>query len=262
LWTLQPRKPAVKPATTTRLPGRSWVPGQQTGFTLIEVLLAVTISSIVLVAIHLLFYGAIQLRNKSAEVIEQGIPLQQALAIIKRDLENVVLPGERLLGELQTTMTSTSSNLLTSLNEPGNALPGQSSPALFTASGLLSEQVPWAEVQRVAYYLAPPTNNSLGKDLIRSVTRNLLPVFPEEPVTRSILSGVQSITFWFYDGLQWREYWDSTIETNKLPYGIKVELQLVSAPTERLRREPIELVVPILVQAGTNTTSTGEEEAL
>jgi type II secretion system protein J len=231
-------------------------------FTLIEVLLAVAIFAIVLSAIHMVFYGALQLRKRTTEAIERGLPLQQALAIMQRDLAGLVLPGGTFFGEFQTTASNTTTNALDMLSPVNNTIVGQSGPAFFTASGLIQEGLPWSEVQRVMYYLAPTTNDAPGKDLIRSVTRNLLPIVQELPEQQRLLSGVQSLIFSFYDGLQWREYWDSTVESNGLPLGVKVQLQMLAPNGERTRQDPIEIVVPVVLQAGTNQTSLdqGEEQ--
>lgn len=242
------------------LPASGW---SAHAFTLIEVLLAVSIFAIVLVAIHSVFYGALRLRNKTTEALEQALPLQHTLTIIKRDLANIVLPGGTLFGELQTAQTiNSSTNSLSLLSPVQDAVPGQSSPAFFTATGILQDSFPWGEVERVSYFLAPPTNNTPGKDLIRSVTRNLLPVLQEEVENQWLMSGLDSMLFYFYDGIQWREDWDSTVEVGKLPRGIKVELQLAQDETERVRRAPIELVIPVMLQAGTNSAAQSSGGAL
>ena len=244
-------------AMTSSAPGQVGPGAAQRAFTLIEVLLAVAIFSIVLVAIHMVFYGAVQLRNKTTEAIEQQIPLQQALTIIKRDLANVVMPGGTFFGDLQTSASTstTATNLLNSMSPVPDAVPGQSGPAFFTASAVVQDSLPWGDVQRVSYYLAPSTNNTPGKVLIRSITHNLLPPTSQQPELQPLLNGLQSMTFSFYDGTQWRDYWDSTIETNKLPQGFRVQLQLLPDPRERVQRPPIELVVPVMLQAPTNQTS-------
>lgn len=237
-------------------------PATGQAFTLIEIMLAVAIFSIVLVAIHMVFYGAVQLRNKTVEAVQQQIPLQQALSIMKRDLQNVVMPGGTFFGELQTsTQNSAMTNTLSLLNPVNDALPGQSGPAFFTASGSVDEFLPWGDIQRVCYFLAPPTNRIPGKVLVRSVTRNLLPSVPEQPENQTLLNGLQSIAFYYYDGLQWRNYWDSTQETNKLPFGFKIEIQFMPDPSDRGVRPPLELVVPVVLQPGTNQVeqSTGGE---
>jgi prepilin-type N-terminal cleavage/methylation domain-containing protein len=231
------------------------------GFTLMEVLLAVGIFSIVLLAIHLVFYGAVRLRNKTTTEIESALPLQQTLTLLRRDLSNLVLPGGILSGELQSTPTTG-----TQLGQTGSAplatqagdLPGQSSPDFYTTTAALDDVYPWPEIQRVSYFLANPTNQTVGRDLFRSVTRNLLPVLEEPPDEQWMMSGVQSILFYYYDGQVWRDTWDSATETNALPGAIKVAIQLASAEgiptTGPSAPAPIELVVPILVRAGTNQT--------
>jgi hypothetical protein len=92
------------------------------------------------------------------------------------------------------------------------------------------------------------------------VTRNLLPIIHEMPENQRLLNGVQSLVFSFYDGLQWREYWDSTVESNGLPFGVKVQLQMAPPNGASARQDPIEIVVPVVLQAGTNQSSLNQEE--
>jgi type II secretion system protein J len=220
------------------------------GFTLLEILIAVVVFSIVLAAINTVFFGALRLRNKAVESIEAGLPLQRALAVIHRDLANLVVPGGTLSGVLQTTSTT-------------NLIAGLSSPSFYSSTGVIDETSPWAEIQRISYLLVESTNRTGGRELVRAVTRNLLPGTAEElPAEQWLMSGVDGIAFSYYDGTQWRDAWDSTTadqttgQTNNLPRAIKVQIQLASeqggraAPTVA----PIELVVPILVQARTNQT--------
>jgi type II secretion system protein J len=214
------------------------------GFTLLEVLLAVVVFAGVLAAIHGVFYGALRLRNKSAAALEATLPLQQTLATIRRDLENIVPPGGVLSGTLQSLLISSDSS-------------AQRSPDFYTASGTLSELEPWGEIQRVAYFLAQPTNNTSGLDLYRSASRNLLPVLTEEVEDQWLMSGVQSLAFAFYDGTQWRNSWDSTTEVTPLPLAIKLQLQLVTPEPQQFSRQraPVELIVPLMAQGSTNATT-------
>jgi type II secretion system protein J len=228
-------------------------------FTLIEILMAVAVFAIVLLAIHGVFYGAVRLRNKTTETLERAVPLQQTLAIIKRDLANVVVPGGTLFGELQTTPTTT--NLQSQASQGLSGFNSASmkglivSPAFCTAARMIDDNSPWGEVERVLYYLTESTNRTVGKDLVRSVTRNLLPTLQDQPEDQRLLSGVQDVAFSFYDGTAWQEMWDSTQQPAKLPQAIKVELLLVPEETAQAPREPITMVVPVWVQARTNQTA-------
>src|SRR6185295_3602218 len=75
------------------------------GFTLIEILIAVTAFAIVLAAINTVFYAALRLRNKTALALDEALPIQQTVAIMKRDFANIVVPGGTLFGAFQTTPT-------------------------------------------------------------------------------------------------------------------------------------------------------------
>jgi general secretion pathway protein J len=206
------------------------------GFTLLELLIAVAVFAVVLGAINSVFYSALRLRNSTTTVIEESLPLQRAVAIIKRDLANLVPPGGVLGGELQSTVSS------------GN-LAGQVGPDFHTAAGLIDDYSPWGEVQRVAYLLVDPPDRSEGRDLVRVVTHNLLPVLTEEPEDHQwLLGNVAQVEFLFFDGMQWVESWDSSVE-ERLPRGIKVQIHMEAGGTFQMQEAPIEIVVPIHVQA-------------
>ena len=222
--------------------------GATPGFTLIEVLLAVVIFGIVLVGIHAIFHGALRLRNRTTETLEAALPLEQTLAILRRDLANMVPPGGTLAGGLTTTPIV-------------DGLASQPSLQFCSAVGVLADSVPWAEVQRIAYTLATPTNRTPGRELRRAVVRNLLAVNLDTIEEQPLLSGVDSVTFSFHDGTSWRTTWDSTNEPTLLPRAVKVELLLIATNAIQAgNRRPIELVVGLLVEpdtsASTNTSTT------
>jgi general secretion pathway protein J len=224
---------------------------QQRGFTLLEILLAVLVFSIVLAAIHTVFFSAFKLRNKTAEAIERSLPLQQTLAIIKRDLANLVPPGGTLSGQLLSSPTTSTT---------GGSMNWQSGPQFYTAVGIVNDNAPWSEIERVSYFLATATNNTPGMDLYRSVARNLLPVLQDQTSGQFLMSGVESIAFQYYDGNAWKDTWDSTQAdtttglTNNLPRAIKLELQLYNENRSYGAPAPVQLVVPVMVLARTNAT--------
>jgi general secretion pathway protein J len=212
-------------------------------FTLIEMLIAVSIFSVVLVAIHSVFYTALRLRNTAVDSLEASLPLEDALNVIQHDLANIVTTTNGdFLGPLQTTT-------------PTNTLPDQIGPHFYTTGGELDGMVPWGNVEQIDYLLSQPTNavHRNGRDLIRAVTRNLLPVtlLPQPEEKHTILSGVQNLTFLYYDGTTWQPSWDTTQETN-LPTAIKVQIQMAPQPGAVPRTRPLEAVIPLDVLLTTN----------
>ena len=223
------------------------VPG---GFTLLELLLALVVFAVVLLSMHYVFYGAIKLRNKTTQIVEAALPQQQALMMIRRDLANIVLPAgtSALSGQFVTAALSGMQSV--------SALAGrQVGPTFYTASGIVDDVNPYSEMRKVSYQLSSPTNLSPGLELYRNVTRNLLPVMTEQVEAQWLLSGVEEVTFQFYDGTQWRDTWDGTNEVTILPAAVRVQIQLLAEPEQQLRPQPIEMVVPVHVQPNTNQTA-------
>jgi type II secretion system protein J len=216
------------------------------GFTLIELLLAVSIMAVILASISGVFFTALHLRNTTVRALEESLPMEQGLDIIEHDLANLVCS------------TNTNATFLAPLQtvNPTNVLPNQIGPDFYTSGGELDGMVPWGCVQKIDYLLATPTNGPRGPgmDLIRAVTRNLLavsqPTQPDEQHT--ILKGVQSLTFLYYDGTQWDQSWDTTQQTN-LPLAIKVQIKMAPVPGGIAPLQPLELVVPVDVLLSTNT---------
>ena len=230
-------------------------------FTLLEIMLAVAIFAMVLAAINGVFYGAMRLRTKTARLIEDSLPVQRTVAILKRDLRGIVAPGTNFAGPLKSgvSMSSPSSGAsgggsaglgLTSAN-PG-------ATELYTATGVLTDFSPWGNIQKVSYALRPATNSTTaaGQDLFRLVTRNLLPTLQEEVEPQWLMSDVESLQFFFHNGTSWQSTWDSTTETSVLPKAIKVQIELAILDPTLPPRAPVEIVVPIVVQARTNQTQT------
>jgi hypothetical protein len=132
---------------------------------------------------------------------------------------------------------------------------------MFTATGALSDNAPWGEVQRVTYELKNPADISMpGRDLVRSVTRNLLTLATPDVEDQWMMSGVQSIQFLCFDGAQWLDAWDTTGMTSantNLPVAIRVVIQMAANNNGNTRPQPIQMLVPIDSQSRTNATTTG-----
>ena len=115
--------------------------------------------------------------------MDAATPVDQTVTFMRRDLQCVVTP------------TNGTSKVLSGDFRVGNVnSPGMTQPVaieMFTATGALSDNAPWADIQRVTYELKPPTDRTAaGQDLVRSVTRNLLTLTTPEVDDQLMLSGV------------------------------------------------------------------------
>jgi type II secretion system protein J len=236
----------------SRLPA----PGSQLfsgAFTLIELLLAIVIFSMILAAVNAVFFGAMKLRQKTADSATKAQPLELTLATLRRDLAGIVLPGTNFAGVFDSAAQ------IQGLTEQNVGT------EIFTTSGVFRDTQPWAEIQKIAYVLRDPTNrlSSSGRDLVRIVKRNLLPAAEEQAEEQRLMSDVNRVDFSFYDGSSWRTSWNSTNELTTLPRAIKVEITLEPEPpapasraTTTASRLPIQMVVPIMLASVTNSAAT------
>jgi type II secretion system protein J len=224
-------------------------------FTLLEMLLAIGISALVLIVINSVMFAALNLREATGETVDAASPVDAAVNFLKRDLQNCVPPTNSSATAILAGNFRVGSIVSTGGNEPVSI-------EICTATGGLSDTTPWGDVQRVTYELkAPATIGANGRDLYRSVTRNLLSVATPDVEDQLMLRGVDSIKFSCYDGALWNDTWDTSslasVNTN-LPMAVRVDIQMAG----NANASPIEIVVPIETVARTNavltaTTTTG-----
>jgi len=220
----------------------------QHAFTLIEMILAIGVAAIVLIAINTVLFAALRLHAVTADTVDAATPVDQTVTFLRRDLQCAVPP------------TNGTSKVLSGDFRVGNvSSSGVAEPVaieMFTATGALSDSAPWADIQRVTYELKDSADRSdTGKDLVRSVARNLLPLTTPAVEDQIMLSGVASIKFSCFDGAQWEDTWDTTslntVNTN-LPVAVRVDIQM----SGNENAQPIEILVPIDSQSRTNMVLT------
>jgi type II secretion system protein J len=206
---------------------------------LIEVLLALGICALVLIVISSVFAGALRLERSATASLDQSLPIERALGLLRRDLKNAVAPGGMLAGPMQSG----------SLDGGGDVNDGIQ---IYTTTGLITPNAPWGEIQKITYGLQAPTDSSAtGKELVRTVSRNLLSTSTLDEDDQFLADGVDSLNFSYFDGANWLDTWDDTTQTN-LPIAVRVSLQMAVKDETQTRPEPIQLLVPLMVQVHTN----------
>ena len=126
-------------------------------FTLIEMVLAIGVAAIVLIAVNAVLFTSLHLREVTADTVDAATPVDQAVTFLRRDLQCVVTP------------TNGTSKVLSGSFRAGNvSSPGVPEPVaieMFTATGALSANAPWADIQRVTYGLKNSTDGSGRRDI-------------------------------------------------------------------------------------------------
>ena len=220
------------------------------GFTLLELLLATAIGAIVLLVVNSTFFAALRLHNTTHEKIDRDLVLQRTLNIMRRDFAGIMLPANpqattnTLSGQLVSDAVSTNS-----MDNVGERV----TPDITTSSGKIDGWSPFSELQTVSYYLTASAHGEPGKDLVRVVSRNLLPAAEAIAEGVTLLPGVVSAAISYFDGDYWADTWDSTT-TSTLPTAIKFSLVLAARGNTGYRANPapIELIVPVIVSTPTS----------
>jgi len=223
-------------------------PNSSTGFTLMEVMLALAVSAIVLAAIGGVFYSAVRLRERTTATLDEAAPMHQALTLLRRDLQGAMPPGGTMTGDFKSGLT-------------GSGMAQGIGLQFFTSTGVLNDNAPWGDMQEVTYELREPAQRTktAGKDLVRGVSRNLLAATEQEWDEQWLMGNVQSLEFACYDGADWRDSWDTSMGNTNLPSAVRVRILLAGDNTANVRNvQPFEMIVPLLIQSRTNRTqSTG-----
>ena len=221
-------------------------------FTLIEVILAVAISAIVLVAISGVFFSAVRLREKTAATLDAALPATQALTILSRDLQGAVGPYNVLAGDFKCGAQTMGMNMgLGSAQGIGLDF--------FTSTGVINDNEPWGDLQEVYYQLKDPADrNQPGRDLVRYVNRNLLATSMPTPDEQWLMGNIDNVQFECYDGTEWRNTWDTSMGDTNLPTAVRVSIQLMADPGVDARNvHPLEIVVPLVTQTLTTNSIGG-----
>ena len=210
--------------------------------------------ALILLVMQMTFSGALGLRNRMQKRVDQQSALTLAMSIMKRDLENMIVTGGLMAeGIISTEMGSP--------DMPDDQL------EFYSTTAVVSDQFPWGDVQKVGYLLGvdpmQTVTTNLGQALMR-MSLNTLPLEANEepPVETLMLDNVRSLQFEFFDGLQWLQTWDSTVNEPAVPLAVRAMLEVFTDnpnPTGRQTRI-WEVLVPILTIKPPSEEEEGEEE--
>ncbi len=224
-------------------------------FTLLEVLLAVGIFAIVLLAMNTVFFSALRLERATNRAVDERLPLNRALTVMRRDLQGAVQP--------QTNSTLLPRHFVATDSGGGFGAAKSSSLEFYTTTGFINGNDPWGDLQRVRYELIEPTDrvNARGRELVRQVLRNVLATSTETEDEQLLASDVESLEFLCFNGSDWRSAWDTEAGDVGLPQAVRVRVHLAANNTSatKLTQEPLELFVPLTTQALTNQLVEGEQ---
>ncbi len=222
---------------------------------MIEVLLALAISAIVLVAIQAVFATAVRLRDKTAAAIDESLPINAAFDIIRADLKGTVGPYGILAGPFRCGAGGMGAAMGASVNLSGVGLD------FYTATGLIADDAPWGDLHEVFYQLVPPSDRSQpGQNLVRNVNHNVLAANTAQQTpseTELLMTRVETLDIECFDGYEWRTMWDTTLNDTNLPQAVLFRITPVAKENQDPRTiQPLQMLVQLITQTRTNLTLT------
>ncbi|MBL4899793.1 MAG: type II secretion system minor pseudopilin GspJ [Colwellia sp.] len=176
------------------------------GFTLLEVLIAIAIFSLISLSSFTIFDTVLSGDEKAKKRSERHNELQRAFVILERDIVQIAQRSVRLNGEapLEYFLQTSEDAFLADEQALAFVRHGWTNPGLL---------LPRSDMQLVVYRLVDETLERLHFNFVDAVVGT-------EPKVRPLIRDVSALIFEYYDGKKWQENWSN----NDLPLAIAIEV--------------------------------------
>ncbi len=178
---------------------------KQGGFTLIEVLVSISIFAVLSLAAYQVLQGVLKSGELSKKHSEQLVEIQRAMLLIEKDFSQIVARQSRVDGQ--------DSEDLRVLTVGKNIFESSDQALEFSRLGWLNPlgALPRSNILRVRYRV------------YEEKLQRLYFLYPDivsgqEPEEHTLLTGIESLSFRFWDN-GWKDNWT---KNNRLPAGIEI----------------------------------------
>ncbi|MGE5609953.1 MAG: type II secretion system protein GspJ [Bacillota bacterium] len=220
---------------------------RQSGFTLLEVLLAMAMVSMVALSLYASLRIAFRARNSAIDAIGPIRTASLALDMIGRDLECTLSPNGIMAGAF-IGQHSTDNGGLTDILEYYCVGEGPDH----------SDPTGWGGMRKIDLGVVTLADGTSGA-LVRRITSNLLSPVTVDPEEEILCRGVKAFMLRYYDGTTWQDVWDSTTMGNVLPIAIEITLEIQWPPenTDTARPCRVTKILPLVCRTEPETTTGG-----
>ena len=189
------------------------------GFTLLEVLVASAILSLVLAALYGVFSQTLAGKQLAEERAAQARTVRIVLLRIGEDLQSTPHPASskmRFLGETRLT----------------RELPEDALSFVTLTRTAHSSHVPEGDLSEITYMLEPDPTDVTRKQLIRRVHSTLSPQSTVGDEAMPLLLDVRGLHFRFFDGQGWQEEWRQEQLQRQLPRAVEATVYVADSQGE------------------------------
>ena len=220
------------------------------GFTLMEVVLAMLLVSMLAYALYSALHIAIVARRSVVSAVAPTRAVVIAADLMRQDLESVMPPTGIYSGQFLGTHTpgpggDADSLLFYSMGEDPTIIQREQQQQQQGTAQPLQQGDPLAEgFRKVELGIRGDVNPPV---LVRRVQRNLEPSADAKVEEEIICRDVRSFSLRYFDGTNWQEDWDSTVMGDVLPLSVAMTIELNDpnnpAPLRSTRR--VTRVIPL-----------------
>ncbi|MCW7555975.1 type II secretion system minor pseudopilin GspJ [Endozoicomonas gorgoniicola] len=181
---------------------------RQKGFTLLEILVAIAIFSLLTLSARQLFVSVIDAKEITRSNLQRLKEVEYTMLVLEQDFRQVVDRGVRTDGYVSTQSLFSDDTML---NTDDQAI-------AFVRSNWRNpaQQLPRSELQRVSYRLKSNTLERMHHPVLD-------PLENAEPANRELLNGVNSLKFRFFYNSKWH---NALQDSGQLPEGLLIEMDL------------------------------------
>jgi type II secretion system protein J len=185
----------------------------QRAFTLLELLIAMTMMSIIAVSLYTSMSIGFKARESAESRVEKGRTAEIAIELIRGMLTSAMIPNGILAGEFE--------------GEDEEDEYGYDADTLvfYTADYNPAEDELACDIEKVELGMSVREDTE-ERVIIRKITTNLLSPKTLDPEEEVLCGGVRSWNLRYYDGSDWVDEWNSTDNDNSLPEGVEITIVL------------------------------------
>lgn len=216
------------------------LPGRTHGFTLLELLVALTMAAIIAGSMYSALRTGFRARASAETALEPIRTAGLATSLLRVDFESALPARGTLAGpfvgvdsigdgglpsdtvEFFTLGNPNEAYAVAALAAQGDAAMSRSSSGLPVTPALPAE----ARKVQIGLVASPGPGGVSEQVLVRRVTTNLLSQVDVEPQEEVLCRGVRSLGFRYHDGLTWQDSWDSTLVDNHIPAAVEMVIEL------------------------------------
>ena len=190
---------------------------QPAAFTLLELLVAMTLMVVTASCLYTALYTGFKARRSALSAVEPTSLAINAIELVKQDILGI-LPADGVLA-----------GPFLGINSPGADGVDADSLQFYTTHIYADDDYPAGGLGKIELALEEDTDEDRENyRLVRRVTSNLLPPRTVEPDEQVLCRDVTSLNLMYFDGESWVDEWDSTADANSLPLAVHIDIQVAN----------------------------------